>query len=100
MQKVSFLPLVSSPHLIFTIHAPAIQCDPWINKIIYSKFNTCDVQLLNALMLMHYIDLLALVKYIFSNNKLLRNLEGKGDKGKEDFLHKSHVIMEYNIAHG
>ena len=51
-------------------------------------------------MLMHYIDLLALVKIFFSNNKLLRNLEGKGDKGKEDFLHKSHVIMEYNIAHG
>ena len=51
-------------------------------------------------MLMHYIDLLALVKYFFSNNKLLRNLEGKGDKGKEDFLHKSHVIMEYNIAQG
>ena len=49
-------------------------------------------------MLMHYIDLLALVKIFFSDNKLLRNLEGKGDKGKEDFLHKSHVIMEYNIV--
>ena len=34
------------------------------------------------------------------NNKLLRNLEGGGDKGKEGFLHKSHVIIEYNIAQG
>ena len=25
----------------------------------------------------------------------MRNLEGEGDKGKEDFLHKSHVIMQY-----
>jgi len=44
--------------------------------------------------------LLALAKYFFSNNKLLRNLEGEEDNGKEDFLHKSHVIMEYNIAQG
>jgi hypothetical protein len=26
------------------------------------------------------------------------NLEGEGAKGKEDFLHKSHIIMEYNIS--
>jgi hypothetical protein len=31
-------------------------------------------------------------------NKLLRNLEGEGAKGKDDFLHISHVIMEYNIS--
>ena len=48
-------------------------------------------------MLMHYIDLLALLSF-FSNNKLLKNLEGEGEKGKKDFLHKSHIIMEYNIA--
>ena len=42
----------------------------------------------------------SLAKYFFSNNKLLRNLEGEGDKGKEDFLHESHIIMEYNIAQG
>ena len=30
----------------------------------------------------------------------MRNLEGEEDNGKEDFLHKSHVIMEYNIAQG
>ena len=30
----------------------------------------------------------------------MSNLEGEGDKGKEDFLHKYHVIMEYNIAQG
>ena len=37
---------------------------------------------------------------IFSNNKLLSNLEGEGDKGKEDFLHKSHVIIGYNTTQG
>ena len=37
---------------------------------------------------------------IFSNNKLLRNLEGEGDQGKVNFLHKSHVIMKYKIAQG
>jgi len=37
-------------------------------------------------------------KYFFSNNKLLRNLEGEGSKGKEEFLHKYHVIVKYNIA--
>jgi len=26
------------------------------------------------------------------------NLVGEGAKGKEDFLHKSYVIMEYNIS--
>ena len=36
--------------LIFTLHVPAIHCDAWINKIRYSKFNICDVQLLNALL--------------------------------------------------
>ena len=97
---MSFYPWLILPLINFHSSCTRNTCDAWINKIIYSKFNTCDVQLLNALMLMHYIDLLALVKYFFSNNKLLRNLEGKGDKGKEDFLHKSHVIMEYNIAHG
>ena len=35
--------------------------------------------------------MLALAKYFFSNNKLLRNLEGEGDKLKVDFLYKSHV---------
>jgi len=30
----------------------------------------------------------------------LRNLEGEGDKGKDDLLHKSHVIIEYNIVQG
>jgi len=34
-----------------------------------------------------------MAKYFFSNNKLLRNLEWEKDKGKEDFLHKSHIIM-------
>ena len=26
------------------------------------------------------------------------NLKGEGPKGKEDFLHKSYAIMEYNIS--
>ena len=30
----------------------------------------------------------------------MRNLDGEGDKGKEDLLHKCYVIMEYNIAQG
>ena len=30
----------------------------------------------------------------FSNNKLLKNLEEEGEKGKKDFLHKYHIIME------
>ena len=42
--------------------------------------------------------MLALAKCFLSNNKLLSNLEGEGDKGKEDFLHKSNVIIKYNIA--
>ena len=39
-------------------------------------------------------------KYFFRNNKLLRNLEKEEDKGKEDFLHKYHIIMKYKIAQG
>ena len=40
------------------------------------------------------------IYFYFSNNKLLRNLEGEVAKGKGDFLHKSHVITEYSIAQG
>jgi len=84
MQKV-FSILSFFPSLISIIHAPTIQCNTWINKILCSKFNTCDVQLLNAFSY-HYTDSLALAKYFFSNNKLPRNLEGGGDKGKEDLF--------------
>ena len=47
-----------------------------------------------------HTDLLTLAKYFLSNNnKLLRNLEEEGDKGKDRGLfHKSHIIIEYNIA--
>jgi hypothetical protein len=41
----------------------------------------------------------ALAKYVLVI-KLLRNLEEEGHKGKEKFLHKSHVIVEYDIAKG
>ena len=47
-----------------------------------------------ALIYLHWLNV------FFSNNKLLRNLDGEGDKGKEDLLHKCYVIMEYNIAQG
>ena len=30
-------------------------------------------------------------------NKMLRNLEGEGAEGRNYFLHKSPIIMEYNI---
>ena len=47
----------------------------------------------------HNTYLLALAKYFFSNNKLLKNLEGEGDMGKEDFLQKSHVVVEYMLEY-
>jgi hypothetical protein len=31
----------------FTLHTSTIQYDTWVNKILCSKLNTCDVQLLN-----------------------------------------------------
>ena len=65
------------------------------DKIPCFKFNTCDVQLINALIDAHATTLI----YFFSNNKLLRNLEEEGDKGKDrGIFHKSHIIIEYNIA--
>jgi hypothetical protein len=45
----------------------------------------------------NHTDSLVLVKY-FLVKKQLRNLEGKGAKGKDDFLNKYHVIMKYNYA--
>ena len=30
-------------------------------------------------------------------NRMLPDLDGEGDQGRKDFLHKSYIIMEYNI---